>query len=306
MKNKELFYFDSELSKSKIQVIREDDKVYMSLKSMALMFGVTSRNIGMHTQKILKSGEFNENSVRKDFFLTAEDGKSYNTKHYNHEIILAVGNRVNSALASEFRTWVAELFRQFTVDGYAINKELLKNDSTKVDGLAKITKELRAVEKTLYNKLKFILSNYSIDYDPNSQTAKDFFATCQNIIYYAVTTKTAAEILKSRSNSNSPNMGLQTWANNRLTLSDAETAKNYLIDKELQVLEGLINMFLDYANVQILVNRAHTMQDWLDKLVMLIRLNGFEVLIGKGNISSKLAKEYVKMQYEIFKGKYLA
>ena len=289
-----------------MQVKLQDNNAWLTQKQLAELFGVERPAITKHLTNIFETGELEENSVCSILELTADDGKTYQTNHYNLDAIISVGYRVNSAQATHFRKWATQILKDYLTKGYAINKELLKNDGDKVDGLAKITKELRAVEKTLYNKLKFILSNYSIDYDPNSETAKDFFSMCQNIIYYAVTRKTAAEILRSRAKSDSPNMGLQTWTKDRITLSDAGTAKNYLIDKELQVVESIINMFLDYANVQILVNRIHTMQDWVDKLVLLVRLNSLEVLIGKGNISSKIAKEHVRTQYDIYKGKYLA
>jgi len=292
-----------------MQVKLQDNNAWLTQKQLAELFGAERSVITKHLQNIFETEELEENSVCAKIAQVQIEGNREVTReiaHYNLDAIISVGYRVNSAQATHFRKWATQILKDYLTKGYAINKELLKNDGDKVDGLAKITKELRAVEKTLYNKLKFILSNYSIDYDPNSETAKDFFSMCQNIIYYAVTRKTAAEILRSRAKSDSPNMGLQTWTKDRITLSDAGTAKNYLIDKELQVVESIINMFLDYANVQILVNRIHTMQDWVDKLVLLVRLNSLEVLIGKGNISSKIAKEHVRTQYDIYKGKYLA
>jgi hypothetical protein len=299
MENKEIIYFDSKLIESKIQVIRDGKTVWITQKNMSLMFGVTQQNISLHIQNVLDSKELDENSVHKFFLCTASDGKNYNTKHYNHSVIIAVGNRVNSLLASEFRAWVAEIFRQYTVDGIAINPNIANSPDLiekAVDRLA----ELRVEESTLNKKVMDMISR-AVDYHTNPELKKYFFAKVQNKIHYAVHGHTASELVVKRCDGTKDNAGMTVRKAKNVTISEAKNGKSYLDESEQKVTILLENIFLDYAKMRELRGKPIYMQGWIDFLDNLLLSNEFEVLEGTGTVSAEMCHNHVKNQIGILK-----
>ena len=302
MENKEIIYFDSKLMESKIEVIRDGNTVWVTQKNIALMFGVTPRNIGMHIQNIFDSGELDINRTKKDFFLVQIEGNREVKRmvtHYNHEVIIAVGNRVNSLLASEFRAWVAEIFRQYTVDGIAINPNIANSPDLiekAVDRLA----ELRVEESTLNKKVMDMISR-AVDYHTNPELKKYFFAKVQNKIHYAVHGHTASELVVKRCDGTKQDAGMTTRKSKNVTISEAKNGKSYLDESEQKVTILLENIFLDYAKMRELRGKPIYMQGWIDFLDNLLLNNEFEVLEGTGTISAEMCHNHVKKQVGILK-----
>ena len=245
-------------------------KLWLTQKLIAELFSTTKQNVSTHLRQIFDDGELLEESVVKDFFTTAPDGKSYNTKHYNLDAIIAIGYRVNSRRATAFRQWATRVLREYIVKGFALDDERLKNPDYFLgkdyfDEMLERIRDIRASERRFYQKITDIYAQCSVDYDRNSEQTRQFFATVQNKLHWAISKQTAAEIICSRANHEKPNMGLTTWKHaleGRIYQSDVLVAKNYLDEEEMSKLNRIVGMYLDYAENQAQKRIAMTMSDW--------------------------------------------
>lgn len=286
----------------KLDVRFDGDTVWLTQKLMAELFGTTKQNVSLHLQNIIEEGELTENSVVKDFLTTATDGKNYSTKYYNLDAIIAVGYRVNSKRATQFRIWATKILREFIVKGFVLDDERLKNPDLPFDyfdELIRRIQDIRSSEKRFYRKITDIYA-LSVDYDPADQMSIDFFKTVQNKIHWAITGKTAAEIITERADSAKKNMGLTNFRGTKVRKDDVVIAKNYLKEDELLALNNLVEQYLVFAEGQAMRRIPMKMADWIKKLHGFLILNDREILQNAGKISHELAKEIAKKEYDKF------
>ena len=302
----EFLIFTKQNKEKTIEVIVDDDSVWLSQKLMAELFGTTRNNITMHLKTIF-SRELNENSVCKDFLHTAEDGKKYNTKYYNLDVIIAVGFKVNSNRAVDFRLWAINILKQYSVKGYVLDKERLKNgaflDENYFDELLQEIREIRISERNFYQKITDIYST-SLDYNSESPLTQEFFKTVQNKMHFATHGNTAAEVIVNRANHKKEHMGLTNWKNfpkGKIMASDVVIAKNYLTKDELKSLERIVTMYLDYAEDQAERHIPMTMEDWKKRLDVFLQFNGREVLDNPRKISHKIAESFALSEFEKYR-----
>ena len=291
-----------------IQVLYKDETVWATQKAMASLFDCSTDNIGLHLKNIFKSGELIEDSVTEKISATAADGKNYLTKFYNLDAIIAVGYRVNSKKATRFRQWATKTLKEYIQKGFVLNDEMMKNGrpfgKDYFDELLERIREIRASERRAYQKIADVFEQCSYDYDKNSETTKAFYAFVQNKLHYAVTGKTAAELLSQRATLDSPTMGLTTCKgapDGKILKSDTLVAKNYLNQKELSRLNRLVTMFIDYAELMAEDEQLMSMQDWLKETDRFLTNNRRQVLDGKGHISREAAVKKVSGIYEEFR-----
>lgn len=302
----EFLIFTKQNKEKTIEVIVDDESVWLSQKLMADLFGTTRNNVTMHLTNILEN-ELDKNSVCKEFLHTASDGKNYKTKYYNLDAIIAVGFKVNSKRAIEFRLWAINVLKQYSVKGYVLDKERLKNgtflNENYFDELLQEIREIRISERNFYQKITDIYST-SLDYNVSSPITKEFFKTVQNKMHYAVHGNTAAEIIVNRANHRKTNMGLTNWKNSpngKIIASDVTVAKNYLTKDELKSLERIVTMYLDYAEDQAERHIPMTMEDWKAKLDVFLQFNEREVLNNPGKVSHKIAESFALSEFEKYR-----
>ena len=252
-----------------IEIRYEDENIWLTQKMMAALYDVSVSAINQHLNKIFDDNELDENSVIKKYLITANDGKSYNTKHYNLQAIIAVGFKVNNERAVQFRKWANQIVKDFTIKGWAMDDERLKNSGTKLTKdyfeklLVKI-REIRLSERRFYQKITDIYAT-SLDYDPSAKATKRFFAAIQNKLHYAIHGKTAAELIVDRANHKTKNMGLTTWEgspDSKIHKYDVVVAKNYLNEEELNQMQRIVSSYLDMAELQAERHIPMTMEDW--------------------------------------------
>lgn len=303
-----LFYTGNE-GDTNIAVVLEGENIWVTQKNMAGIFGTSRENITMHLKNIFESKELDANSVSKEILHTADDGKKYKTRFYNLDSIISVGYRINTQKATQFRIWATTVLKNYLIKGFVLDNDRLKQGKTLFgkdyfDELIEQIREIRASERRFYQKITDIYAT-AIDYNPKSKISHAFFATVQNKLEYAITHHTASEIIKLRSNSNLPNMGLTSWKNEKkggkILKSDVSIAKNYLKHDEISELNILVNMILDYAELQAKRNVGMNMEDWVGKLDAFIKFNDYDVLKGKGKISAKVAKAFAEKEYSKFR-----
>ena len=302
--------FSKENGGDGIEVRIEDETIWLTQKLMAELFDTTKQNISLHLKKIFDEDELRESSVVKDYLTTAVDGKSYSTKHYNLDAIIAVGYRVNSKRATAFRQWSTKVLRDFVIKGYVLDSERLKNgkifDQNYFDRLLEEIREIRASERQQYQKVTDLFATAS-DYDVNSLIARRFFATVQNKLHYAVHRHTAAELIMQRADADKQHMGLTTWKNvkkgGKILRSDVLIAKNYLSREEIDTLNRLVSMYLDMAELRAKNKVPTTMEDWERRLESFLVFNEMGVLQGLGKVSAEAAKEHALNEYEKFRVK---
>ena len=302
----EFLIFTKQNKEKTIEVIVDEESVWLSQKLMAELFGTTRNNVTMHLTNILEN-ELNKNSVCKEFLHTAEDGKNYKTKYYNLDAIIAVGFKVNSKRAIEFRLWAINILKQYSIKGYVLDKERLKNGTflseNYFDELLQEIREIRISERNFYQKITDIYAT-SLDYNVNSPVTKDFFKTVQNKMHYAVHGNTAAEIIVNRANHKKEHMGLTNWKNSpngKVIASDVVVAKNYLTKEELKSLERIVTMYLDYAEDQAERHIPMTMEDWKRKLDVFLQFNERDVLDNPGKVSHKVAESFALSEFEKYR-----
>ena len=302
----EFLIFTKQNKEKTIEVIVDEESVWLSQKLMAELFGTTRSNITMHLSNVFEK-ELSENSVCKEFLHTARDGKNYKTKYYNLDVIIAVGFKVNSKRAIDFRLWAINILKQYSVKGYVLDKERLKNgtflNENYFNELLQEIREIRISERNFYQKITDIYTT-SLDYNVDSPITKEFFKTVQNKMHYAVHGNTAAEIIVNRANHNKVHMGLTNWKNSpngKIIASDVIVAKNYLTKEELKSLERIVTMYLDYAEDQAERHIPMTMEDWKGKLDVFLQFNERDVLDNPGQVSHKVAKSFALSEFEKYR-----
>lgn len=302
----EFLIFTKQNKEKTIEVIVDEGSVWLSQKLMADLFGTTRNNITMHLSNIFEK-ELNENSVCKEFLHTARDGKNYKTKYYNLDVIIAVGFKINSQRAIDFRLWAINILKQYSVKGYVLDKERLKNgtffNENYFDELLQEIREIRVSERNFYQKITDIYAT-SLDYNVASPITKDFFKTVQNKMHYAVHGNTAAEIVVNRANHKKAHMGLTNWKNSpngKIIASDVIVAKNYLTKDELKSLERIVTMYLDYAEDQAERHIPMTMEDWKGKLDIFLQFNERDVLDNPGKVFRKVAESFALSEFEKYR-----
>jgi len=277
----------------KVEIFFHNENVWLTQKRMAELFNVNVPAISKHLKNIFESGELEENSVISILETTAEDGKNYQTKYYNLDAIISVGYRVNSSQATQFRIWATNLLREFMIKGFIMDDDRLKNGryfgKDYFRELLERVRSIRTSERRIYQQITDIFSECSIDYDKNSQTTKDFYATVQNKFHFAISGKTASEIIYKSADAKKDYMGLKTWKNSpdgRILKSDTSIAKNYLTEKEIKKLERTISGFFDYIENIIENRNAFTMKEFAESVNKFLTFNEYKVLSGKGIISA--------------------
>ena len=306
----EVLLYSDESGKEYISVVFKDETFWLTQKAMAELFGCTADNISLHLKNIFADGELDKDAVTEKFSATAADGKNYLTQHYNLDTIIAVGYRVNSKKATRFRQWATRTLKEYIQKGFVLNDDLMKNGrpfgKDYFDELLERIREIRASERRAYQKIADVFEQCSYDYDKNSETTKAFYTFVRNKLHYAVTGKTAAELISERATPDSPTMGLTTWKgapDGKILKSDTLVAKNYLNEKELSRLNRLVTMFIDYAELMAEDEQLMSMQDWLNETDRFLENNRRKVLDGKGRISQEAATKRVGAIYDEFRKK---
>ena len=306
----EILLYSSGDSKEFVSVIFKDENFWMTQKAMGELFGCTADNISLHLKNIFAEEELERDSVTEKISVTAADGKNYLTQCYNLDAIIAVGYRVNSKKATRFRQGATKTLKEYIQKGFVLNDEMLKNGRPfgrdYFDELLERIREIRASERRAYQKIADVFEQCSYDYDKNSETTRAFYAFVQNKLHFAVTGKTAAELIAERATPDSPTMGLTTWKgapDGKILKSDTLVAKNYLNEKELSRLNRLVTMFIDYAELMAEDQVPMSMEDWLRETDRFLTNNRRNVLEGKGRISHEAAVKKVGAVYEEFRKK---
>lgn len=299
-----ILIYQAEDGKTHINVRMEGDTVWLTQSAMAELFQTSSQNITMHIKNIYAEGELSEEATCKDYLqVQSEGGREVQRalKHYNLEIIIAVGYRVKSHRGTQFRRWATERLREYLVKGFTMDDERLKEGrglgADYFDELLERIRDIRASEKQFYRKITEIYS-LAVDYDPNADITHDFYASVQNKLHWAITGHTAAELIAERASAAKPNMGLTSWKGKKVRQADVTVAKNYLAEDELRSLNRIVTMYLDYAEDQAERHQPMYMRDWAQKLDAFLQFNGREVLRDAGLISAEVAKTLALSEYE--------
>lgn len=298
MKNNMIIYVSKD-GNVKVDVNIENEDIWMSQDVMANLYGTSKQNISYHINNIFKEEELDKNSVVKDFLTTAKDGKNYNVSHYNLDAIIAVGYRINSKKATEFRIWATRVLKEYMIKGFTLNDERLKNngESPYFEELLARIRDIRSSEKIFWRKVLDIYAT-SIDYDPKNKLSIDFFKTVQNKMHYATHGHTAAELIFTRVDSEKENLGLTNFKGKYPTKSETEIAKNYLTEEELNILNRMVSAYLDVAELNALDRRPMTMQDWVNELDTFLKMTRKDILSNSGTISHKKALEKAHEEYD--------
>lgn len=312
----EILLYSDESGKEFINVVFKDETFWLTQKAIAELFDVQIPAISKHLKNIFTEGELEENMVVSKLEITTQHGaiqgktQTKLTNFYNLDAIIAVGYRVNSKKATRFRQWATKTLKEYIQKGFVLNDEMMKNGrpfgKDYFDELLERIREIRASERRAYQKIADVFEQCSYDYDKNSETTKAFYAFVQNKLHYAVTGKTAAELISERATLDSPTMGLTTWKgapDGKILKSDTLVAKNYLNQKELSRLNRLVTMFIDYAELMAEDEQLMSMQDWLNETDRFLSNNRRQVLDNKGHISREAAVKKVGAIYEEFRKK---
>ena len=299
--------FTKDAHEEGIEVRVQDNNVWLTQKAIGQLFDVDRSVVTKHLKKVFESNELDKNSVCAIFAHTADDGKTYRYKFYALPAIIAVGYRVNSQRATQFRQWATKVLDTFTKQGYVLDKDRLINgqifDEDYFDHLISEIQEIRASERRFYQKITDIYAT-AVDYSLDSQITKDFFATVQNKMHYAAHGSTAAEVIMDRADHTKPYMGLTSWKNapnGKIVKADVSVAKNYLFQEEVQELNEIVTMYLDYATRQARRHIPMTMADWAAKLDAFLQFNGEEVLRDKGKVTAAIAKAFAESEFEQYR-----
>ena len=294
--------------KNSVEVRYEDENIWITQKMLAVLYEVEINTINYHIKKIFEDSELSEDSVIRNFRITASDGKSYDTKHYNLQMIIAVGFKVNSERAVQFRKWVNSIAKEYTIKGYAMDDERLKNDGSILtkkyfeEQLERI-REIRSSERKFYQKITDIYAT-AIDYDRDAKSTKRFYATVQNKMHFAVHGHTAAELIVERADSTKEHMGLTTWQdapNGKIKKSDVTVAKNYLSEKELGQLNRMVSAYLDFAENMANRHIPLTMEDWEKRLNSFIEMFEYGLLEDAGKVTAEIAKLHAETEFEKYR-----
>ena len=293
--------YETEGNVAKVSVRLTEETVWLTQKQLAEVFDTTKQNIGQHIKNIVEEGELDRNSVVKFFFTTATDGKNYDTEHYNLDMIISLGYRINSKVATKFRQWATERLKEYIVKGFTLDDERLKNGGGRYfRELLQRIRDIRSSERNLWQQVTDIYAT-SMDYDPRNTLTLEFFATVQNKMHYAVHKQTAAEVVYNRVDNEKTMLGMTNFKGNYITKEDVRIAKNYLSELELQKLNLLIDGFLGYAELQALEQRPMSMSDWKIFLDQQLKMLNKDILSNKGKISHQQAVEKAEQEFEIYR-----
>ena len=305
---KDLILYQSQNTNKSIEVLYDNEDFWLTQKTMAELFNVKVNTINYHLKEVFSNNELKENSVIRKIRITATDGKDYNTNFYSLDAIIAVGYRVNSKEATDFRIWATNTLKEYIKKGFVLNTELLKNGpkfgKDYFDELLVKIKEIRASERRFYQKITDIYKECSYDYDKNSEITKEFYKNVQNKLHFAITGMTAPEIIYNRVNSQKDYMGLRTWKNapdGKVLETDVVIAKNYLNEEEIKELNNLVSMYLDFAERQVKLGHIISMKEWKEKLELFLKLNEYNILKDNGKITREIADKLALDEYEKYR-----
>lgn len=302
----QIILYQTQDGESKIEVTLANETVWLTADQMAELFQRNKSTISRHIKNVFEEGELQHDSVVAFFATTASDGKKYQVAYYNLDMIISIGYRVKSYRGVQFRIWATQVLKEYLIKGFALNDDLLKNagGGNYFDELLSRIRDIRSSEKMFYRKVLEIYA-LSIDYDPRTEITKQFFATVQNKMHYSVHGHTAAEVIYNRADADKDFMGLTTWTGMLPKKTDAEFAKNYLTEEELDILNRIVNLFLDFAELQAKSHTPMYMKDWIQKLDDFLKLSGKELLNHAGTISAEVAKLKADTEYDKFKARSL-
>ena len=308
----ELILYQTEDGHTHIEVRLQDETVWMSQIAMAELFQTTVSNINIHLNNVYEEGELTEAATIKDYLIVRQEGIRQvrrNVRHYNLKAIVAVGYRVKSHRGTQFRRWATERLNEYLVKGFTMDDERLKEvdniGSDYFDEMLERIRDIRSSEKRFYQKIRDIYK-LAADYDPNAEETLEFFSIVQNKLHFAVSGKTAAEIISERTDSSKPNMGLTSWKGIKVRKGDVTIAKNYLNENEIAGLNRIVNMYLDYAEDQAKRHRQIFMRNWREKLDAFLKFNERDILTNAGKVTKEIADNLALEHYEVFNRNRLA
>ena len=301
----EILFYQTEDGQSRVEVRLEQDAVWLTQAQMMELFQSTKQNISLHIRNIFAEGELQPEGTVKEYLTVQQEGsRSVKRKleYYNLDVIISVGYRVKSLRGVQFRVWATQRLREYLIKGFAMDDERLKQvgGGNYFEELLSRIRDIRASEKLFWRKILDIYST-SIDYDPRAEASQQFFSVVQNKMHWAAHGHTAAEIIAERADAREPNMGLTSWSGAKPRLTDAEIAKNFLTDAELDTLNRIVVIYLDFAELQALNRRPMYMRDWIGKLDEFLRISEREILTGAGKISHEQALEKARCEYEKYR-----
>jgi hypothetical protein len=307
MKSKEnpsqFLIYQAEDGKTRLDVRLENETVWLAQTQMAELFQTSKQNISLHLRNIFEEQELDEHSVVKEYLTTASDGKKYAVMHYNLDAIISVGYRVKSPRGTQFRIWAAQRLKEYIVKGFTLDDERLKQGGQKTryfQELLQRIRDIRSSERNFYQKITDIYAT-SIDYRKNDELTNKFFATVQNKMHYAVHGQTAAEMITKRANGTKPLMGLVNFKGNYITGQDAKIAKNYLSEQELNQLNLIVSLYLDFAELQATTGRLMKMKDWISKLDEFLKVSERKILTNAGTVSAEAAAQKAEIEFEKYR-----
>ena len=310
---KDIIFYQNQTGNVKIEVLYDNENFWLTQKSMAELFSVKVNTINYHLKEVFNSGELKESSTIRKIRIVQKEGKrnvNREVDFYSLDAIIAVGYRVNSYEATQFRIWATNTLKEYIKKGFVVNTEMLKNGpkfgKDYFDELLLKIKEIRASERRFYQKITDIFKECSYDYDKDSEITKEFYKNVQNKLHYAITGMTAPEIIYNRVDANKDNMGLQTWKNapkGKILESDVVIAKNYLSKEEITELNNLVSMYLDYAERQVKLGHIISMKEWKEKLELFLKLNEYNILKDNGKIKREIADALALDKYEKYRVK---
>lgn len=310
MQESQIILYTTPKGDVKVEIRFEDETFWLTQKKIAELFGVDVRTVNEHLKNIFETGELQREATIRKIRIVQQEGNrqvSRELDFYNLDAIIAVGYRVNSYNATQFRIWATNTLKEFIIKGFVLDDERLKQGKKfgkdYFDELLERIRSIRASERRFYQKITDIYAEASIDYDPKSPITQKFYKTVQNKLHWAITGHTAAELIAQRVDATKPNMGLQTWKaapHGKIMKSDVSVAKNYLNEQELKELERIVSMYLDYAENQAKRQIAMKMQDWVDKLDAFLNFNDYQILKDAGKMSAEVAKKLAEKEYEKF------
>ncbi|MCK9621591.1 MAG: virulence RhuM family protein [Methylobacter sp.] len=301
--NSNFVLYQTEDGQTRIEVRLQDESVWLAQATLTELFQTSKQNISLHLKNIFAEGELEEDRVVKEYLTTATDGKQYRTKHYNLEAIIAVGYRVRSHRGTQFRRWATERLNEYLVKGFTMDDARLKQvaniGSDYFDEMLERIRDIRSSEKRFYQKIRDIYK-LAVDYDPQAEATLEFFKIVQNKLHFAISGKTAAELIADRADASQPNMGLTAWKGVKVRKGDVTVAKNYLNNEEMDGLNRIVSMYLDYAEDQAKRHRQIFMRDWRSKLDAFLQFNERDILTNAGTVSKAVADQLALEQYEKF------